>query len=298
MKRMKMVGLCLVVVFAFGALAGVSSASAAEYGVCVAAKKGKYTDAACKTLAVKKGSFEWAPAGACFAMKKGRFADAGCTTEDIKKGKPKGHFEKAPTPTYTSSAGTATLETPGLGAVVCSSNTDKGQITGPTTDRDTVTFVGCETKGSPCETNPVGTQGEITNELETILTEPTLGSAETVFENGSLAGAPISATFFCNAVGTFIRSKGATGGLTTPVNVMGTVENSEFTPTTEQELSTEVMCAAGQWSGEASSAAACAAVGLPAGPGDPPAGGEFDSLELVPSSSATTAPVAMEIRTN
>jgi len=299
MKRIRIVGLCLVAVFAFAAIAGASSASAAEYGVCVPKKKGKYSEGACKTLAVKKGTFEWGPAGQCYESGKGgSWADSACTVTGIKKGKKKGHFEIAPTPTYTSSAGTATLETPGLGAVVCSSNTDKGKITGPKTDRDTVTFVGCETKGAPCETNPVGTPGEIiTNELETSLTEPSAGVVETVFENGSLAGAPISATFFCNAVGTFIRSKGATGGATTPVNVMGTVENSEFTPTTEQELSTEVMCAAGQWSGEASSAAACAGVGLPAGPGDPPAGGEFDSLELVPASSATTAPVAMEIRT-
>lgn len=293
MKHSKIVGLCLVVAFAFMAVAAVSSASAAENGFCIAKKKGKYADAGCTTLAAKKGAFEWAPAGTCFAMKKGKYADSGCTTLDEKKGKPKGSFEKAGLPTFTSSTGTATLNTPGLGSVTCTASTGSGAVTGVKTGTAQTIFTGCETKTKPCENNPVGTQGEIaTFPLSTLLVEPGLGgTVETTFE---ATGGGFSSEFFCNAIGTFLRTKGLTGGVDKPLNVMGTSSTTEFTSSTDQALKTEVMCAAGEWSGEASSAAACAAVGLPAGPGGPPTGGEFASEELT-TGSATSTP-AYEVR--
>jgi hypothetical protein len=94
MKRIRLAGLCLVAGFAFSAVVGASVAQAAEYGQCVAKKKGKYAEAKCETL-------------------------------DEKKGKPKGKFEKAPGPGYTSTSGTATLA-----IAVCAASTDVGEVKG------------------------------------------------------------------------------------------------------------------------------------------------------------------------
>jgi hypothetical protein len=298
MRRMKIVGLCLVAVFAFAAVAGASSASAAEYGSCVSAKKGKYENADCTKLAAKKGSFEWAPAGSCYAMKKGKYAESGCATRDEKKGKPKGKWELAAGPAVHATSGLATLETPGVGNIECSASTTTGQITGAKTNLEQIVFTGCEAFGAPCENTPLSPSGEIaTYELETTLEEPSAGVAETWFENSALTGHPYSSVFFCNAPDTFIRTKGSTGGVTTPTNVMGTSSTTVFSYASHQALLTEFYCSPGtseSWSGEAG-ATECPANGEPLyGPGIAPAGGEFFSEELVTGSTTTTP--AMETR--
>jgi hypothetical protein len=53
MKRMRIMGLCLVAVFAISAIGAVSASALPEVGRCVAKAKGKYTDANCTKLAVK-----------------------------------------------------------------------------------------------------------------------------------------------------------------------------------------------------------------------------------------------------
>jgi hypothetical protein len=62
MKRISTVGLCLVAMVAFGAMAA-SSAYAGEYGECVKASpkgSGKFTSSTCEILAAKgKGKYNW-----------------------------------------------------------------------------------------------------------------------------------------------------------------------------------------------------------------------------------------------
>ncbi|MGH2865799.1 MAG: hypothetical protein ACRDJX_11205 [Solirubrobacteraceae bacterium] len=104
-------------VFAFAAVSAVSaSAAAPEWGHCVAKKKGRYADANCQHLDLKKGkadgSHEWIPGGgaACYATKHGRYANAACTVSGLKKGKPKGKFEKTGGGAFTAKSGAAILQ--------------------------------------------------------------------------------------------------------------------------------------------------------------------------------------------
>lgn len=57
MKRMRIVGLCLVAAFALSAIVPGSASALPEIGKCVAKAGGKYTNAGCTTKG--KGSFEW-----------------------------------------------------------------------------------------------------------------------------------------------------------------------------------------------------------------------------------------------
>ncbi len=164
MKRMRRVGLCVVLACAFGVIAGVSSASAAEYGKCVSQKKGKYSNDACTQLATKKGSFEWHGFNdECYAMRKGTYTESKCETVAEKKGKPdhKGSYEKStcvPNCGYTMQvSGGDFFETygdtfPCIGSGV-------GTITGPKTGEEKMTFSYCGRSSGPWETA----------ELETIL---------------------------------------------------------------------------------------------------------------------------------
>jgi hypothetical protein len=114
----RIIGLCLIAVFAVAAVAATSaSAAAPEWGHCVAQKKGNYTEGNCATVAEKKGkpdhkgSFEWVPGGGaeCYSMKKGNYTESGCKTVAEKKGKPdhKGSFEKTGGGNFTAKATTA-----------------------------------------------------------------------------------------------------------------------------------------------------------------------------------------------
>jgi hypothetical protein len=224
MKRMTIVGLSLVAMFAFGAMAA-SSAFAGEYGTCLKTKKltlkyeeekivkgkpvftkktkaiynGKYTEAKCLTLAKDpgaldgegppkvenpeieyeagksspytgpEGEYEWVPATTC----------AGYESPAV----PRVEFTAtAPCPeklAYTSKTGVATL-TGATGVIECKKSIDKGAITSPFTDTDTVTFETCTTKGVKCTTarynettkewEEVGKVGDI----ETFLLDTTL----------------------------------------------------------------------------------------------------------------------------
>ena len=99
MRHLKMIGLCILAAFVFGALAAsAAQASGPEWGRCVklAKKKGKYEDSNCTKeqgklkgpkplhfVAQEKGEYEWL-AGAeakCYSVKKkaAKYADAACT---------------------------------------------------------------------------------------------------------------------------------------------------------------------------------------------------------------------------
>jgi hypothetical protein len=64
MKRMRIMGLCLVAAFAISAIGAVSASALPEIGRCVAKAGGKYADAGCKVKAAKgKGVTEWLKGG-------------------------------------------------------------------------------------------------------------------------------------------------------------------------------------------------------------------------------------------
>jgi hypothetical protein len=59
MRHLRMVGLCLVAVFAITAVAATSASALPEWGQCFAKAKGNYTNAGCTTKKLAAGSFEW-----------------------------------------------------------------------------------------------------------------------------------------------------------------------------------------------------------------------------------------------
>jgi len=232
MKRIKIVGLCLIVVGAFAAIAGASSAVAApEWGVCVSATKAVYSNSSCTEVALKKGKpshkgdYEWHGADECFAMKKGYYKNSGCTEVAEKKGKPdhKGAYELAPSPTYTSTTGTATLKS-ALGSITCTSSVDEGAVTGPTSDEDSVQFFGCSTLGQTCLNTVIEGKPSIATELLPTTLGESAGKVVNTFGDGPSG---YSAIFACENVGYF-RTSGSTCGTVEPVNVMGTESTTNF----------------------------------------------------------------------
>ncbi len=121
MRHFKILGLCLVAVFALVAVAA-SSASAAEpeWGHCLAQKHGNYTEGNCATVATKhgvpdhKGHFEWLGGGgsSCYAMKHGNYTESACATVATKHGVPdhKGHYEKTGGGKFTGVGGAGVLK--------------------------------------------------------------------------------------------------------------------------------------------------------------------------------------------
>ncbi len=151
MRRIKMMGLCLVVVFAVAAVA-VSSASAAlpEYKVCAKAAKvgkfftGEYTDKLCSAKSgTKTGKYE---------------------LESWEAAKKKALTGKNGTSTLTSyiPENEATPWTGGTaaGVVTCKSGKSKGEITGAKTATIKVEFKTCSTEGKKC-TSPSAKTGTI-----------------------------------------------------------------------------------------------------------------------------------------
>lgn len=242
MKRIRILGLCLMAACAFAAVSVASSASAAEFGQCVSFKKGNYTESGCKTVAEKKGkpdhkgSFEFEPADSCYAQKKGNFTESGCKTVAEKKGKPdhKGSFESTPSPTYTTESGPAELVTPGFGAIQCKASTGSGAIISGTQTTTQTSFTGCETDGQKCQNT--ATEGNIvTFPLTGTLTEPATGVAETVLKPTS---GSYLAEFGCTGVAV-IRTGGSVGGKNLPVDTTGTTTTFDFEAGVEQHLETE-----------------------------------------------------------
>jgi hypothetical protein len=151
MRRIRTVGLCLVAVFAFSALALTSTASAGTYKWCRSQKHGPYTESRCRTHAMpNKGKYILNPVEPCVPTKKGAYLNSTCTV----KAKPHaGHYEKTTLRGFTSTSGESRLFSPSLGSgqFRCRASTDVGEITGPKTDVDRITFTGCEFEGLECE---------------------------------------------------------------------------------------------------------------------------------------------------
>jgi hypothetical protein len=123
MKRMRILGLCLVAAFALSVVAVSSASAAPAFYECAKDKGGKYEDKACSKEAkeVKKEKYE--------------------LKEGIAKGKVfKGKGKKA------------TLHTPAIGGeITCTGFKDEGKLSSPTTEEKVVSiFTGCATQGKKC----------------------------------------------------------------------------------------------------------------------------------------------------
>jgi hypothetical protein len=137
MRPIKIVGLCLVAAFALGALvASAAQASGAEFGRCVAQKKGEYTTGTCAVKAAKahKGKFEYVPG-------------------------------PGSSPSFTMTGGPAVREVPEFGGPVeCTKSTGSGQITGVKSAEAVITYEGCETGGAKWE-SAGKPPGDVTTEV-------------------------------------------------------------------------------------------------------------------------------------
>ena len=227
MKRIKVVGLCLVAVFAMSAIvASGAQATGAEFGQCVAKKKGEYTTATCAVKSVKahKGKFEFVPGPSptCAAQKHGEYTTNTCS---VKSSKPKkGKFEKKAGSSFTLVGGPGVLETPAFGGPVeCTNSTGSGKITGAKKNESITTFENCQTGGKKCN-SALAPSGIIT-------TQPLTGTLIGHGEKGPKGNEPASKAAWTDIVGTSgpssiftceggieIETNGDVVGVTTPTN--------------------------------------------------------------------------------
>jgi hypothetical protein len=150
MKRFKVLGLCLVAVFAFTAVA-VSSASATppQYFTCLKAKvkaKGNYSDKACSTIA----GTPTGPETGTGKYERGEWNQGKKVTIKGKGTNPKNNavnpFGKE---MKVGEAGQI------AGTTTCSKEKLTGQVTGPKTTTWFTEYTGCEASGFKCNTVPL-----------------------------------------------------------------------------------------------------------------------------------------------
>ncbi len=143
-----------------------------EFGKCLPAKHGYFSDAACLSESVNKagapkGKYEWDPAlylgpkhpaeppVDCYPLKHGHFADGGCTKESYKENKKtherkyKGAYERKQN-TYARSGGAVTVQGEGLGTLECPASSSQGAFRAGNSAVETITFTGCERGGTKC----------------------------------------------------------------------------------------------------------------------------------------------------
>jgi hypothetical protein len=211
MRRMKMMGLCLVALFALTAVA-VSSASAAEPAFYECAKlskvggkyTGKYTAKNCATEASKAEQE---------AGKKNKY--------ELQEGigaKGKG---------FKGKGGAATLHTPAVGGEVkCKSFKDAGNVTTPTTEGKVVSeFKTCESLKKKCA-SPGEKAGTIkTNDLSGVLGYINKGAKSVGVALKAESGS-VLAEFNCE--GLEIVTTGSVIGTIAPVNVFTKAETNVF----------------------------------------------------------------------
>jgi hypothetical protein len=152
MKRVRVMGLCLIAVIAIGAMSAASaSAEAPEFGRCLKTKEGggtKYTTAKCTVVAAgEKEIFEWYSA----------FGSA----------KP---LEKAGFTTKLKPETIVTLETKAGSKITCKGEASGGKYTGNKTVGGIVLqFTACETSGGKCNSAGKGAGAITWNELDGLL---------------------------------------------------------------------------------------------------------------------------------
>lgn len=190
MRRIKMMGLCLVAVFALAGVA-VSSASAElpEFQVCAKAEKigktynGKFNDKNC-TSANEKGEGKYELKNWEAAKKFGVKGKNGVSTLDS-------YIPENEATPWT--GGTV------VGTVTCKSGKSEGTITGPKTTSITVEFKTCSSEGKKC-TSP----GAKTGVIKTKTLTATLGyinkAEKIVGSDVEAADKGVSAEFSCEGL--------------------------------------------------------------------------------------------------
>jgi hypothetical protein len=188
MRRIKMMGLCLVAVLALAAVA-VSSASAAlpEYKVCAKATKvgkfytGKFNDKNC-TSANEAGTGKYELKNWEAAKKKGFKGKNGVSTLDS-------YIPENEATPWT--GGTV------VGIVTCKTGKSAGEITGPKTSTVTVEFKTCTSEGKKCTS-----AGQKAGVIKTKLLSATLGyiKAGVVGSDVEAADKGVSAAFNCEGL--------------------------------------------------------------------------------------------------
>jgi hypothetical protein len=157
MRHLRMIGLCLVAVFAIASVAATSASALPEWGQCF--KKGpgsKYTDANCQKKSTLKtpGEFEWRKST---EVTQKQFTGAGAagtlsTTFILCEPKPKRE------PGTCASKGEEELQLPVQ--VECETESANGEASGSKEVKNVaVIFKGCKSLGSACSNTP--TEGEI-----------------------------------------------------------------------------------------------------------------------------------------
>jgi hypothetical protein len=206
--RLKIMGLCLVAVFALTALVS-ASASAAEPAFYECAKltvkpyKGKFTDKKCSKEATAKEQEEG---------KKNKYE----LQEGVGKGK-----------VFKGKGGSATLHTPAVGGeVTCTSFGDTGKIATPTTETGILsTFKGCTSLKKKCASPGQKAGTIVTNKLKGVLGYINKAKHE-VGVALSAEGAGNLAEFNCEGIE--IETSGSVIGTLEPVNVFTKTENNVF----------------------------------------------------------------------
>jgi hypothetical protein len=271
MRGVRIVGMCVLAACAL-AIAAAAGAQAAEYGQCVAQKKGSYTEGNCHTLSRSKrgtanhrGQFEWRPGPppTCIrvAHKHGNYADPTCTAPAKRPGT--GLYETAPGPRLRSEAFMVTIATPALANdVKCEKELTTGEITGPVTELQTIILTGCKTVGAEplaCATKHQGKGTIVSLQLETTLIahgetgpggrEPAPGEVWTEL-SGTAANKGEIAEFSCGGSGPYRLSGSMSGPTSNLVNVMTTVRVLAYGEGSgEQDILTELSPARNTWVG-------------------------------------------------
>jgi hypothetical protein len=197
LKRLRIIGLCLVAIFALSAV-GASSAMAEhlEVGKCKSvAKTGKWEDSNC-TKALAEGNFEW---------------------EALKANVP-----------FTSTSGVKKLIS-GAGTIECKKDKNVGELTGTMTDTVQITFEECTTLGGlvSCSSSGAGSGVIKTNTLESKLSWLKRAAPMTVgLDLAPKAPATEFTAFTCLTEN--IRVGGSVIGAITPLNTMSTKASLEL----------------------------------------------------------------------
>jgi hypothetical protein len=199
--KLKVLGLSLIAVFAvMVAVSSAASAAQPTFYECAKVAGGKY-EKKCKAL---------------------------------QSGKGKGGYEKVPGigkgKEFKGKGGSATLHTPGVGEVKCTSFKDEGKLTSPTTEGKVVSiFSGCTSLGKKCA-SPGEKAGTIkTNDLAGETGEISGGSGAGVdlkAETGT-----VLAEFNCEGLSIVVT--GSVIGEETPVNTFTKTESTIFQVTGE-----------------------------------------------------------------
>jgi hypothetical protein len=140
MRRIGTLGMFALAAVVLGVIAGSASATAPEFGRCVAQVGGKYSNSGCTLVKAGAEKFEWHP------------------------GVVKNHF------TGKLKEGIPTLETVGKTKITCKTEENPGEINTPKSVAGVVAkFTGCETSGLPCKSLGAAEGEIVTSSLEGVL---------------------------------------------------------------------------------------------------------------------------------